>query len=324
MNTPSFWKKRGLIAWCLWPLSFFYPLIVYLRHAISRPARVDIPVICVGGLTAGGAGKTPTALHIGELCKQQGINAWFVSRGYKGKLTGPIQVQTKSHTSHDVGDEPLLLARCLPTIVAKDRLAGIGFAKRQGAQLIIADDGFQNPSLCKDLSFVVVDGVYGFGNGFTIPAGPLREWPDLAMKRADAVVMINPAPHSPSLPGNKPLLFAYITPDENALSLKDKDVLAFCGLATPQKFYNTLSSIGANIIKTKSYADHYAYSDDEIEALAKEAKAKQAILVTTAKDAARLPARTRALVTTVNISLRFENEEKLSQLMQRVMEPADE
>lgn len=318
MQTPSFWYSRGLWAWILLPLSVFYPLFVWVRFRLTRTHRYHVPVICVGGLTAGGAGKTPVALHVGALCKEKNINAWFVSRGYLGKAEGPLQVKPAEHTSLDVGDEPLLLAHTLPTIVAKNRRAGIDFALRQGAELVITDDGFQNPSIHKDISLLVVDGKYGWGNGFTLPAGPLREWLFFALARASAIIVINPA-YGFALAKHATILHAYTEPDADARSLAGKRVTAFCGLAIPQKFFDTLEHIGAEITARHVYADHYPYREEEIEQLALKAKEQQAILVTTSKDAARLPARLRSLVTVVHIGLRFEKPEQLAALLVPVM-----
>lgn len=318
MRTPAFWNRRGLVAWLLWPLSVFYPAIVYLRQKLIKSRRVGVPVICVGSLTAGGAGKTPVALHIGKWCQARGIDAWFVSRGYKGRLSGPVRVNPGSHNAGDVGDEPLLLAQTLPTIVAKDRLAGAEFAARQGAKLIITDDGFQNPALHKDFSLVVVDGENGFGNGFPLPAGPLREWVSLGFKRADAIVFINPEARL-TLPENKPMLAAYTRPDEKAQTLHGKKVLAFCGLAIPEKFFATLREIGTDIIQTKIFPDHYTYHEKEIAGLMEQAKNQQAVLVTTSKDAARLPKHLQALVTIVDIHLEFTQPELLDGLLDSVI-----
>ncbi|MGE0753600.1 MAG: tetraacyldisaccharide 4'-kinase [Alphaproteobacteria bacterium] len=319
MNTPEFWAARGPIAWLLYPFSLFYPLMIRLRFLFTPPVRMDVPVICVGGLTAGGAGKTPTALHIGTLCKSRGINAWFVSRGYKGTLLGPLQVSPSGHTSQEVGDEPLLLANVLPTIIAKNRLDGIRFALRHGAELIITDDGFQNPSLHKDLSLLVIDGKTGLGNGLPIPAGPLREWPEQAYDRADAIIHINPQSLALALPQRLPVLTARTVPDKNAELLKGKSVLAFCGLAIPEKFLDTLRQLGANVIETRIFADHYPYHEREIEQLAEHAQRSGAILATTSKDAARLPDRLKALVTVVPISLQFDAPEMLDALLNPVM-----
>ncbi len=315
MKTPSFWNNRGIISFLLIPFSWVYALAFNLRQALVKPQRVDVPVICIGGITAGGAGKTPLALHIGEHYKTLGVNAWFLSRGYKGKLKGPIQVKPSAHTSQDVGDEPLLLARVLPTVVAKNRLQGARFAARQGAQIIIMDDGFQNPYIEKTLSLLVMDGGTGVGNGRLIPAGPLREKPAAAFARAQAIVITNPSGNIPPTPHRKLLLKAITTPQESEPGIRGKKVFAFCGLAYPQKFFDTLNALGAHIAGQKIFADHYQYTDADIDALATHARQQDALLVTTSKDEARLSARARSLVTVVHISLVFNEPGRLIEVL---------
>lgn len=317
MKTPVFWNSRNITAIALLPASYIYRVITQLRTHFIKPVKVSAPVLCIGGLTAGGAGKTPVCLHIGELCKARGINAWFLSRGYKGKLQGPIQVKPSEHTAYDVGDEPLLLARVLPTVVAKDRLTGAQFASKAGAELIIMDDGFQNPSIHKDVSIIVADGTLMFGNGYMIPAGPLREPVQEGLKRADTMIIINPKNSLPAT--TRPILKVHTKPNDDAYALKGKRVLAFCGLAYPQKFFVTLTAIGAELVEEKIFPDHYQYSDAEIDALALMAKQHDAVLVTTSKDAARMNARSLSLVTVVYVTLDFECPDALIALIDKAL-----
>ena len=319
MKTPAFWSTPNTLSTLLIPASWLYQKLVWLRNRSVNTQRVNVPVLCVGGLTAGGAGKTPVCLHIGELCRANGINAWFVSRGYKGKLIGPVQVKPSEHTAYDVGDEPLLLAGVLPTAVSKNRLLGAQFAAKVGAQLIIMDDGFQNPSVHKDVSLIVTDGTHMFGNNRMIPAGPLREPVMQGLKRADGVIIINPKPDSgiPAIQIN--VLRAQTRPNEDAKKLAGKKVLAFCGLAYPQKFFATLDSLGAEIVEKNTFPDHYQYTDAEIDALALKAKELEAVLVTTSKDAARMNSRSLSLVTVVYVTLDFEKPDALMELIRKTL-----
>ena len=305
MKTPLFWQERGWKAMALWPLSFIYEQISLLKRSLIRPVKLPVPVVCIGNITAGGAGKTPLALHIGEQLKARGVKAFFISRGYGGKFTGPVVVDIEKHQSHEVGDEPLLLAKTLPTIVAKNRLQAAQLAIKLGAQLVIMDDGFQNPQLFKNFSFLVIDGAFGFGNGLLIPAGPLRERPDNAFKRAHCVVLMNPHSDSVKVPPEKPLLTAKTKPTHHADLLRGKRAIAFCGIAHPQKFFTTLRYLTVNVLEQIAFADHAPYSDKQLLELAHKAHKANAFLVTTAKDAARIPLRFRDKVCVVDIELVF-------------------
>lgn len=316
MKTPRFWQSNNLLSSALLPLAVLYDAGRRLRNAITAPALCAVPVICVGNLTAGGAGKTPVALYIGKKLQERGINACFLSRGYGGSLKGPVLVDTHKHAAREVGDEPLLLAKVLPTIVAKSRPAGAGYAAEHGAQLIIMDDGLQNPTLEKTLSLVVIDGTYGFGNGRLLPAGPLREPAGEGLKKAHAIIVINPAPDAP-LPAGATVVHArtYIT---NPEAFVGKKLLAFCGIAMPEKFFSLLRTLHTEITETVAFADHHAYTDTDVESLMAKAKAAQAILVTTAKDAVRLPPALRDQIAVAGMELAFDNDAALMKLIDRI------
>jgi tetraacyldisaccharide 4'-kinase len=317
MKTPGFWHTKNTLSTLLLPFSWVYAAGFWLQQTLSAsPLSLPVPVICIGNLTAGGAGKTPVAIAIGERLKAKNIAACFLSRGYGGAARGPLLVNPLTHSARDVGDEPLLLARTLPTIVAKNRLNGAMFALKQGVKIIIMDDGFQNPSVEKTLSLLVVDGAYGFGNGRLLPAGPLRETPDSGFARTDAVIVVGKK--SMEFPPNLPVISASIQPETGASALEGRNVLAFCGLAFPQKFFDTLTLLGALITDTTVFADHHPYSEAEIKHLHERAKQQQAILVTTAKDAARLQTDWMSLVTVVNITLVFEHPDTLDALLDKV------
>jgi len=214
MRAPEFWHEPpGLAAGLLAPAGAVWDLAARLRRTVARPYRAPVPVLCVGNLVAGGSGKTPVALSLARLFTDRGIAVHVVTRGYRGKTVGPVQVDSARHDADAVGDEALLLAAVAPCWVAKDRAPGIAAAVKAGAQAILLDDGFQNPSVAKDLSLVVVDAEYGFGNGRVMPAGPLREPVAAGLARADALVLIGAAPTPSELnAASCPVLRAAVEP----------------------------------------------------------------------------------------------------------------
>lgn len=323
MKTPSFWQSRNPLSTLLMPFSALYRLGTLVRNQISgAPMTVPVPVICVGNLIAGGAGKTPLALSIGQLLKQKHVNAFYLSRGYGGRLAGPVRVNPLVHSAREVGDEPLLLAQILPTIVAKDRYQGAVLALQYGAETIVMDDGFQNPKLTKTLSLLVIDGNYGFGNGRLIPAGPLREPPHEGFARADAVVVVNASSRLPKIPPGIPVLRAAALPTPAAHALKGKRVLAFSGIAFPERFFRTLETLEAIVVEAVPFPDHHLYTRHDMERLSRHARALQATLVTTAKDAARLTPDWKSLVTVVEITFQFEQPEAMEALLDKALKHA--
>lgn len=316
MKTPALWQSDNALSKLLAPLSLVYDAAqAAYRKYYPRPLAFPVPVICIGNLTAGGAGKTPVALAVGKRLKERGVNAYFLSRGYGGRVRDPVLVNPNLHTAYEVGDEPLLLSHVLPTIVAKDRVSGALYALQRGAQAIVTDDGFQNPSLAKTLSILVLDGVYGYGNGRLLPAGPLRERPEEGFRRADAAVVIGAGNADLRIPAGLPTLSAELEPLPAGRELEGKRVLAFCGIATPRKFFDTLAALGANIVGTAAFADHYYYTPDDIKSLSARARKEQALLVTTAKDMIRLTPELRALATAVEVRLKFAEPSALDALL---------
>lgn len=311
MKTPAFWKRKNRVAYLLWPLSVIYEMVYLFKRASTKQIKLPVPVICIGNVLAGGAGKTPVALHIGKLLKEKGCNPWYVSRGYGGSAEGPVQVNPSKHKSSEVGDEPLLLAQVLPTVVGKDRIKAARYAIKKGAKMVILDDGFQNKKIFKNISYLVIDGTLGVGNGFLLPAGPMRERLDLALARTHSVVMINPMPGSIAIPETKPTLFARTKVSGLAEKLRGQRVVAFCGIAYPEKFRRTLSEIGASLISFTTFADHENYSYKKLMPLVEEASGNRAYLVTTSKDQVRLPDALKDKVVVVDIELVFANQEML-------------
>lgn len=323
MRTPKFWSpgQGGVAANLLAPVTWSYSVLSQMQRASVTPQQASVPVICVGNLIAGGAGKTPTAMAVAKLIREGGHMAHFLTRGYGGSERGPLRVDPKQHSARKVGDEPILLARRGPTWLSRDRSAGAKAAIADGAEIIIMDDGLQNRSLIKDISLIVVDGGFGFGNGRQIPAGPLREPIARGLAQADAVVLVGQdevdicdilAPYS------LPLLRAEITPSLQAHKLRERAVVAFAGIGRPEKFFRTLETIGCEVIGRVPFPDHHRYSPDEIMDLIENAGAQGAIAVTTEKDWVRLPEEAKPMVQPVVVRLEWQDPDAVN----KVLEPA--
>ncbi len=307
LRAPDFWyaNPNESVAFVLRPIGWLYGLGGYLRVWFATPFRCAVPVVCVGNLTAGGTGKTPLAIAIGELLKARGLRVAFLSRGFGANVPGAMIVDATQDVAADVGDEPLLLAQHAMTVVSPDRPAGARLAISRGAQVIVMDDGFQNPSLTKDLSFVVVDAVRGFGNGCLIPAGPLRERVEDGMARADAIIVMGEG--NAKVPQSKPQLNAHLMPLRGEdTRLKGQSVVAFAGIGDPKKFFQTAASCGASVKVERVYPDHHAYSDDDLSELFEIAKRYDAKLLTTEKDWLRLAPSARAQVDVLKVSAQFD------------------
>lgn len=320
MPPPEFWDRRGLLSALLAPVSALHAAAGRLRRAFVRPWHAAVPVICVGALTVGGAGKTPAAIAVAQRLTAQGRRPHILTRGYRGRLRGPVEVDPAVHTARDVGDEALLLAAAAPTWVARSRNAGARAAVAAGADMLVLDDGFQNPGLAKDLSLVVIDGGHGVGNGRMLPAGPLREPMARGLARADAVVLVgrDRTGIAARIPRRLPLLRARLVPDPaDAAVLRGKAVLAFAGLGRPQKFAASLEEIGARLVQRRDFPDHHPYRESEIEALLAEAGRLEAVPVTTAKDAVRI-GRRRDEIRVLRVALEFERPGELDRLLTAV------
>jgi len=294
MREPAFWwRPAGLAAGLLSPAAALYAAVAAWR--MGRPGRAaGVPIVCIGGLTVGGAGKTPTAIAVARLLDVAGRRPFVLSRGYGGALAGPVRVDPRSHSALDVGDEPMLLARVAPTIVARDRIAGAAAARAAGAGAIVMDDGFQNPTLKKDLAIVVVDGRRGVGNGRVVPAGPLRAPLESQLRHAHALLLIGSGPGGEPVAAaaqarGLPLYHGRLAPDAEALkALTGRGVLAFAGIADPEKFFATLSEAGIDVRARMSFPDHHRYRRHEALDLIARAERDGLVPVTTEKDAVRL------------------------------------
>jgi tetraacyldisaccharide 4'-kinase len=292
MRAPAFWQAEGyrLPVWLLAPIGWLYGRITLAKLAKSGE-RMAIPVIAIGNFTAGGAGKTPVARALAEALAARGERPFMLSRGYGGRLCGPHRVEPARDTAAMVGDEPLMLARKCPVIIARDRRAGARMAIEQGASVLVLDDALHNPHLEKDFTLAVVDGGAGFGNGFCLPAGPLRAPVEPMLAQTDAILMIGADQHhvAVELRGVPIFASAIVAADPRiAEALRKKRVLAFCGIGRPEKLAETLREIGAEIVRLRAFPDHHAFTESEASALLSEAGKLGATLVTTEKDSMRL------------------------------------
>ncbi|MBV9783960.1 MAG: tetraacyldisaccharide 4'-kinase [Acidisphaera sp.] len=321
MRAPNFWQADGgrLLPWLLAPAAALTARITASRMA--RPGwRAPVPVLCCGNVTVGGAGKTTLALDLGRRLTARGISVGFLSRGYGGRARGTRPVDPVSDSAALVGDEPLLLAAIAPTWIGADRAAAARAAVAAGAKALILDDGLQNPSLQKDFSLLVVDGQFGFGNRRLLPAGPLRETIAAAAARCAAAVLIgeDTAGAAAALPAGLPVLRARLLPDPHALAFRGKPVIAFAGIARPEKFFATLQEAGVEPIRRYGFPDHHRYTEASLHRLFGEAARLGSVLLTTRKDAVRIPAKLRARVTAIDVSLAWQDEAALDRLLDGV------
>jgi tetraacyldisaccharide 4'-kinase len=318
MRAPDFWARDGVLPTLLAPFGAVYEAATARR--VARPGwRAPVPVFCAGNATAGGAGKTTLALDIGARLRARGVRVAFLTRGYGGRGGAVRRVDPARHDAAAVGDEALLLAETAPTYVAADRAAGARAALADGARALVLDDGLQNPTLRKDSSFLVIDGAVGFGNGRTIPAGPLREPVAAAAARCTAAVLIGEDCRNAlaALPPDLPVLRARLQPDDAILALTGSPVLAFAGIGRPEKFFAMLDAAGVSVVARRPFPDHHRFSHAEFSGLQAEAARLGAVPVTTPKDAARLDPAQRARIKIVGVRLVWDDAAAIEALLAR-------
>lgn len=301
MKTPQFWQYDGFLSWILAPFSVIYGAVTQWRIKFSKPYKSKAYVICIGNITAGGVGKTPVAIAMAEKYLKQGKKVFFVTRGYKGKLKN-ILVDLEKHSAAETGDEARLLAQTAPTIIAPERDVGAKMAEKLGAEVIVMDDGFQNPRLYKDESWLVFDGSVGIGNGKIIPAGPLRETLADGEQRAQYVLIMGEDKTHLADKIKLPVYHGKLVAEP--LELENKKVLAFAGIGHPKKFYQTLQNLGYEVVRTYDFADHHAYVDAEIEEIIK--KADGLPVVTTEKDFVKLSLAVRNRVHVLKVQAQWQ------------------
>jgi len=314
MRTPRFWQARNLFSTALLPAALFYRAGAWADRTFTRPKRASLPVISIGNITAGGAGKTPATLALIPILRALGHTPHILTRGYGGANLIAHRV-SDADDWQQVGDEALLLAAAAPTWVGRDRFASAHAAANAGASILLCDDALQHHALYKNISILVIDGPYGIGNGALIPAGPLRETLDSALKRCDAAIIIGADAHHLAARTSMPTFIASIQPTATIATLQTEKWLAFAGIGRPEKFFDSLRVLGTHFVATRDFADHHAYTTADIKTLITDAKKSGARLITTTKDAVKLPAAFRGDIEVLPIELRFEKPSELHQFL---------
>ena len=329
IKTPKFWFKNrneiNPILYTLKPFSKIWEVVTKLRLVNGLWEKMPIPVVCIGNITVGGSGKTPVTMALQLLLKDMGIRACVVSRGYGGKNKYPHYV-TKNDTFCKVGDEPIILSKKGAVIVSKVKKNGILKAYQDGFDMVLLDDGFQNSKINKDLSLVVVDSEVLFGNEFIFPLGPLREPINSGLSRADAIVLVG---NNYKINTNKidnlrtehkiPVLEGCINKKKKSINNKNEEVLAFTGIAFPDKFFKTLKNMGYTVMKTMVFPDHYPYTLKDIKKLKNYAENYELKLITTEKDIVRIPKRFHNFIEIIQIEFKFSNSKKIEEMMKKLL-----
>ncbi|PPR44748.1 MAG: Tetraacyldisaccharide 4'-kinase [Alphaproteobacteria bacterium MarineAlpha5_Bin11] len=323
LRAPKFWYVRNttIFSTIFLPTSLLFRLLSKLYILFSSKNSSTVPVICIGNLVVGGAGKTPVALKVGNLLKLAGYRPHFLTRGYAGKIKENIRV-LNNHSPEEVGDESIILSSVAPTWIGSNRIKSAKLAIKNNADCIIMDDGFQNPTIKKDFSIIVIDGKQGFGNQKVLPSGPLRESINSGLKRANAVIIVGEDTFNIKkfIPSSIPCFGAKFDVSNNEKIYKGKKVTAFAGIAYPTKFFDTLENQGAKILKTFTFPDHYIYTETDLLNLVEKANKNNSILVTTKKDLIRVPESYKPLVYILEGEIKLGEEEVLKEVLINVLE----
>lgn len=329
---PSWWyRKQSVWPVLLTPAALVWNAVTRARWAFAKPYQSRLPVICIGNFTAGGAGKTPAAIAVAHILRSAGERPIFLTRGYGGTLKGPHLVDPSHDKAHLVGDEPLLLARVAPAIAAADRAQGARLAESQDASVIIMDDGFQNPGLAKTASLIVIDGALGLGNEHVIPAGPLRASLGFQLAHADGLILVGEGDaagrvHALAERASLPVLMAEIMPDPDSAWLKDKPLVAFAGIGSPDKFFRMVEYLGGELVERMPYPDHHPYTQEDALKLLELAARNKAALVTTQKDFVRIEGgaelqKLKEASRALPVSLRFKDGKTAKKIILRAARP---
>jgi tetraacyldisaccharide 4'-kinase len=323
MREPAFWHRPS--SWkshLLRPLGALYGAVAAQRLR-RKGFDAGVPVFCVGNYHVGGAGKTPTVLALAKILRELGEVPVVLSRGYGGRLRGPVMVDGIRHSAADVGDEPLMLSAHLPVAVSRDRIDGVALARSQRASVILMDDGFQNPAIAKDASLIVIDGERGIGNGRVFPAGPLRAPLEPQLALTDVLVVVGSGKAADAIAADlrgrgAEVLSAELKPEAASVAaLAGKSVLAFAGIGDPGRFFRTLKASGIEVAGARAFADHHPFSAAEIGALRDDARRDGLMLVTTEKDVARLGGASEVAreIVPFKITLEFSDESALRKFL---------
>lgn len=311
-KTPQFWEKDNGIGNMLLPFSVLYFLLKRLFSFRKKtPKKFNAKIICVGNITVGGSGKTPTAIALHDFIKLNfpSYRPVFITTGFKSGLSGPVTVDIKKHTAKDVGDEAFMLANYGNTIMAKDRLEGCNFAEAESYNILILDDGLHDERIHKDISLCVIDGGFGLGNGMLIPSGPLRDRPDFAMKEVSDLLIIGDYHEKlvKKIERKARKKFDVSEAEINLVSEHDKSniYVAFAGIGRPGKFFTSLKDYGLVLAETIGFPDHHKYMEDDYSYLKTLAETQKAKLITTEKDYIKLSPEMQKITECVKIRLRF-------------------
>ena len=304
IDIHKIWKQKSLINYILSFFSLLWLLLAVLRRLKTKQYKSNLFVICVGNINLGGSGKTPTAINIGKMLLDSGYKVAYLTKGYKGIFTGPIFVNA-NYSYKEFGDEPIILSQYCPTMVSKNLAEGLKELEKGNFDVVILDDGMQNPTIFKDMNIVVVNGSYGFGNCMVFPAGPLRERLDKRLKTADSIIVLeeDKANIKNKIKTYNNNIYNGYYSVVNKENNSNKNVYAFCGIGMPEKFCNTLKDMGYNILKSRFYKDHYIYSNEEIDSLIKYAQENNLQLITTEKDFIKLSNEAKKVVKYIKIDL---------------------